>query len=146
MTEYLSRTFLVNFSNSALSAFPAFLLISGSLISVRNGLRSRNILPIPLGLQLRLLPITFLNRTWTFRSQDPDIATEYTEFIVISLVGWVCQPDRMDLIHCRLKQNFYLSKLFAIGMVTIWNFFANYYITFAIKIIFLNRQREICSV
>jgi hypothetical protein len=35
------------------------------------------------------------------------------------------------LIHGKLKYNFYLSKLFAIGMVTIWNFFANYYITFA---------------
>ena len=72
-----------------------------------------------------------LNRTWTFKSQDPDIATEYTEFLVISLVGLGIANLIVWLVHSRFKQNFYLSKLFAIGVVTIWNFFANYYITFA---------------
>ena len=73
----------------------------------------------------------FLNRTWTFKSQNPDVATEYTEFFIISLVGLGIANLIVFLIHGRLNQNFYLSKLFAIGMVTIWNFFANYYITFA---------------
>jgi putative flippase GtrA len=34
------------------------------------------------------------------------------------------------LIVSKLKHNFYLSKFFAIIVVTIWNFFANIYFTF----------------
>jgi putative flippase GtrA len=34
------------------------------------------------------------------------------------------------LLVSRLRINFYLSKLFAIGVVTIWNFLANVLITF----------------
>jgi putative flippase GtrA len=59
------------------------------------------------------------------------VAREYTEFLVISLVGLGLANLIVWLIHGKGKQNFYLSKLFAIGVVTIWNFFANYYITFA---------------
>ena len=74
-----------------------------------------------------------LNRVWTFRSQDPNIALEYTEFLLISLVGLGLNNLILWVIHSRLGMNFYLSKLFAIGVVTIWNFLANYYITFAGK-------------
>ena len=34
------------------------------------------------------------------------------------------------LLADRMRMNFYLSKLFAIGTVTVWNFFMNYYFTF----------------
>jgi len=31
----------------------------------------------------------------------------------------------------RFKMNFYVAKVFAIAVVTIWNFFANLYVTFS---------------
>jgi len=34
------------------------------------------------------------------------------------------------LLNDKLKFNFYLSKLIAIGVVTIWNFVMNFIITF----------------
>jgi putative flippase GtrA len=34
------------------------------------------------------------------------------------------------LLHGKLKLNFWLSKVAAIGIVTIWNFTMNYFFTF----------------
>jgi putative flippase GtrA len=70
------------------------------------------------------------NRFWTFHSENPRIATEYMSFIIISAIGLVINNLIIFLLNEKIKLNFYLSKLFAIGVVTIWNFFMNYMITF----------------
>jgi putative flippase GtrA len=71
-----------------------------------------------------------LNRFWTFHSLNPRIVTEYTSFILISLAGLLINNFIIFLLNDKMKMNFYLSKLCAIGVVTIWNFFMNYMITF----------------
>jgi putative flippase GtrA len=70
------------------------------------------------------------NRFWTFHSENPRIATEYMSFILISAVGLAINNLIIFLLNEKMKLNFYLSKLFAIGVVTVWNFFMNYLITF----------------
>jgi len=74
----------------------------------------------------------FLNRIWTFESANPNIALEYTQFIVISLIGLVINTAILYFLVSKLKMNFYLSKVFAIAVVTLWNFFANLLVTFAV--------------
>jgi putative flippase GtrA len=71
-----------------------------------------------------------VNRYWTFHSVNPRIATEYLSFISISLVGLAINNLVIYILNGRMKMNFYLSKLFAIGVVTLWNFCMNYLITF----------------
>nr|NQU90451.1 GtrA family protein [Bacteroidota bacterium] len=73
----------------------------------------------------------FFNRVWTFQSTNPEIAIEYSQFLVISLIGLGINTLILWLIVSKLKLNFYVSKFFAIMVVTIWNFFANLYFTFA---------------
>lgn len=73
-----------------------------------------------------------LNRIWTFESTNPNIALEYTEFITISLIGLVINTAILYLLVSKLRMNFYLSKVFAIAVVTLWNFFANLLVTFAV--------------
>jgi putative flippase GtrA len=68
------------------------------------------------------------NRLWTFSSNNPKIIVEYSTFIIISLAGLAINNLFLYLFEKRLK--FYPAKLFAIGVTTIWNFFANYYFTF----------------
>jgi len=70
------------------------------------------------------------NRIWTFQSHNPQIATEYGKFFLISIIGLAINTGILWLIVTKAKQNFYLSKLFAIAVVTIWNFVANYLYTF----------------
>jgi putative flippase GtrA len=131
MTEYLSRTFLVKFIKFGIVGFSGVFIDFGTTYICKEWLKIQKYIANSIGFTVAASSNYILNRTWTFKSQDPDIATEYTEFIVISLVGLGIANLIVWLIHGRFKQNFYLSKLFAIGVVTIWNFFANYYITFA---------------
>lgn len=70
------------------------------------------------------------NRIWTFQSQGTEIVREYSSFFVISLVGLGINNAVIYLLHDRLKLNFYLAKILAIGVVTLWNFGMNYLFTF----------------
>jgi len=72
----------------------------------------------------------FLNRIWTFESTNPEIMLEYGEFLLISLIGLLLNTLILYLVVCKLKIKFYIAKIFAIGMVTVWNFFANVLFTF----------------
>ncbi len=72
-----------------------------------------------------------LNRIWTFQSLNPNVAVEYTEFIIIALIGLVINTLILWVLVSRWQMNFYLSKVFAIAVVTVWNFFANLFVTFA---------------
>lgn len=71
-----------------------------------------------------------LNRIWTFESTNPEIMLEYGEFLLISLIGLLLNTLILYLVVSKVKINFYVAKIFAIGMVTVWNFFANVLITF----------------
>ena len=72
-----------------------------------------------------------LNRFWTFHSVDPAAITQFGKFLSIALVGLIFNNLIIYLLNDRLKLNFYLSKIFAIGAVSLWSFFANYIYTFA---------------
>jgi putative flippase GtrA len=70
------------------------------------------------------------DRYWTFHSINPRVITEYLSFISISIIGLAINNMVIYLLNEKMKINFYLAKLFAVGVVTIWNFFMNYVITF----------------
>ena len=54
---------------------------------------------------------------------------EFGTFFIISLIG--LGINNLVLYILEKKMNFYLAKLFAIGVTMIWNFSANYFITFS---------------
>jgi len=72
----------------------------------------------------------FLNRFWTFQSENTQVATEYISFVLISIVGLGINNSVVYILTERVRLNFYLSKLFAVAVVTIWNFSMNCLITF----------------
>ncbi len=82
----------------------------------------------------------YLNRIWTFSSIDPEIAREYFTFLGISVVGLaintlilyiLLERVKLPVFARESKMRFYLSKLAATAVVTIWNFFMNFFITFS---------------
>ncbi len=131
MTEYFSQTFLVKFIKFGIVGFSGVFIDFGITYICKEWLKIQKYVANSIGFIIAASSNYFFNRTWTFRSQNPEIAREYTEFFVISLVGLGLANLIVWLVHGKGKQNFYLSKLFAIGVVTLWNFFANYYITFS---------------
>lgn len=72
----------------------------------------------------------FLNRFWTFSYQGSGMLRQYAMFFLFSLIGLGLNNSIIYLLHGKGKLNFYLSKLFAIGVVTFWNFFMNYFFNF----------------
>jgi putative flippase GtrA len=72
----------------------------------------------------------FLNRYWTFESTDNHIATQFTKFLFVSLIGLGINNLLLYLLVKNTKLNFYLLKLMVIGIVFIWNYFANLLYTF----------------
>lgn len=89
----------------------------------------------------------FLNRIWTFRSKDKQVGVEYLKFLAVSIVGlginngvlWLSSrlwPDAYNASINLLGMDidvFYLFKLLAIAITTIWNFFGNMLFTFRKK-------------
>ncbi len=71
-----------------------------------------------------------LNRVWTFESKNPEVMLEFSEFFIVSLIGLALNTLLLWILVSKFKVNFYIAKVFAIALVTIWNFFANVLITF----------------
>jgi len=72
-----------------------------------------------------------LNRYWTFQSHDPQAFQQFGKFFAIAFIGLLFNNFIIYILNDKLKINFYIAKVFAIGAVSIWNFFANYIYTFA---------------
>ena len=133
MSEILSRAFLFKFIKFGIVGFSGLFVDFGITYICKEWLKIQKYISNSIGFITAATSNYILNRVWTFESKDPNIALEYTEFLAISLIGLGLNNLILWIIHSRLGMNFYLSKLFAIGVVTIWNFLANYYITFAGK-------------
>lgn len=73
----------------------------------------------------------FFNRIWTFHSQNPKVALEFTNFILIAGLGLGINSFVLWILNTKYNLNFYFAKLLAIIVTTIWNFSANYLYTFA---------------
>lgn len=72
-----------------------------------------------------------LNRIWTFESHNPAVFNEYSRFILVAAIGLGINTLVLWFLVSKLKWNFYLSKLFAIAVVTVWNFTINLLFTFS---------------
>ena len=74
----------------------------------------------------------FFNRIWTFHSQNPKVALEFTNFILIAGLGLGINSLVLWILNTKFNLNFYFAKLLAIVVTTLWNFSANYLYTFAV--------------
>ena|SRR5690554_816434 len=71
-----------------------------------------------------------LNKFWTFQTYKNEMLFEYISFVSIALVGLAINNLIIYFLTNKYQINFYLSKIIAIIIVTIWNFLANYFYTF----------------
>lgn len=83
-----------------------------------------------IGFMLAATSNYILNRIWTFESDNPEVGREYFSFFIVSVIGLGLNNLILFLLHEKGKMNFYLAKAFAIALVTLWNFVANYFFTF----------------
>jgi putative flippase GtrA len=79
-----------------------------------------------------------LNRIWTFRSKEKQVAVEYLKFILVSVIGLGVNNGTLWLTGHLLPSwnddwRFYILWIFAVGVTTLWNFFGNMLFTFKQK-------------
>ena len=74
-----------------------------------------------------------INRYWTFSdSTVHDTPRQFTSFAGIALIGLGLNNLIVYFFHKKAGLNFYVSKLIAIAIVFLWNYFANIYFTFKV--------------
>jgi putative flippase GtrA len=74
----------------------------------------------------------FLNRHWTFRSNGSR-RKQLPVFFIIAIIGVTLNNSIMYAGVEQFGIWYIYSKIIATGIVTIWNFFGNKYLTFKIK-------------
>ena len=130
MSEILNQAFITKFIKFGIVGFSGLFVDFGITYITKEWFKVPKYLANAIGFSVAATTNYFLNRIWTFQSHDPKIAMEFSLFFGISLIGLAINTLILWTLVSKFKLNFYLSKLFAIGVVTIWNFLANYFITF----------------
>jgi len=130
MFDFLTSSFILKFLKFAAVGFSGLLVDYAFTYIFKEFVKVQKYVANSIGFTIAASTNYILNRVWTFESENPDIAVEYTEFLLISIVGLGLNNLILWLIVSKFKINFYLAKFFAICVVTLWNFLANFFITF----------------
>ncbi|RQO66473.1 glycosyl transferase family 2 [Pedobacter sp. KBW06] len=72
----------------------------------------------------------YLNSSWTFGKAKKLSFSLYLTFIGVSAIGLLFHSVIIYVVHQHLHHEFYLSKCLATVLVFLWNFGANYFVTF----------------
>lgn len=130
MVDILTREVAWKFVKFGIVGFSGVLVDFGFTYMSKEWLKIQKYVANAIGFTIAASSNYFLNRWWTFHSQNPQIAEEYGRFLFISLIGLGINTLVLWLLVSRGRYNFYLAKLFAIAVVTIWNFIINLNYTF----------------
>jgi len=110
--------------------FSGMILDFGTTWILKEKFRINKYISNSIGFILAATTNYMLNRYWTFHSLNKQVATEYLSFMLIAIAGLGINNLVIFLLHDKLNWNFYISKVFAVGVVTVWNFGLNYQFTF----------------
>ncbi|MBN2173047.1 MAG: GtrA family protein, partial [Bacteroidales bacterium] len=124
MSEYLSWAFIWKFIKFGIVGFSGVFVDFGFTFIFKEWLKIPKYVANAIGFSIAASSNYLFNRIWTFHSHDPQILAEYTQFLAISIIGLGINTLVLWILVSKYKKHFYLSKLFAIGVVTIWNFLA----------------------
>ncbi|PZP47173.1 MAG: glycosyl transferase family 2 [Pseudopedobacter saltans] len=73
----------------------------------------------------------WLNTVWTFRDRmGSNVWLQGSLFLLVSLSGLLFNTLVLKMLNYFFANQFYLNKLLAIGVVFIWNFLLNNFVTF----------------
>lgn len=130
MLDFLTEEFIAKFIKFAVVGLSGVFVDFGFTWLCKEKIGIQKYVSNGIGFTIAASTNYILNRIWTFQSTDPEIAIQYAKFLVISLIGLGINTLILWLLVQKSKMNFYVAKLFAIGVVTIWNFLANLLYTF----------------
>lgn len=110
----------------------------GILWLLNSGLGAPALLSKTVGFVCAATSNYFLNRIWTFRSQEKRVGVEYVKFFGVSVVGLGINLLTLHLLMRAFPDwdggwRLLILNLGAIAVGTLWNFFGNLMFTFRTK-------------
>lgn len=126
----INKLFILKFLKFCLVGFSGMIIDFGTTWLLKEKIKINKYIANSCGFALAASSNYLWNRIWTFQSQSEHITTEFLSFFIISLMGLGLNNLVLWILSDKLKQNFYLSKVFAVGIVTLWNFGMNFIFTF----------------
>ncbi len=130
MNSVLNQAYFFKFIKFGIVGFSGLFIDFGITYIAKEKLNIPKYIANAIGFLLAATSNYILNRVWTFQSKNPEVMVEFTEFFIISVIGLGINTLLLWILVSKFKVNFYLAKVFAIGLVTMWNFLANAFITF----------------
>jgi len=130
MFDFFNRTFILKFLKFGTVGLSGVLVDFGITYTCKEIIKIPKYVSNAIGFTVAAIWNYFFNRIWTFQSHDPEITYEFLRFFSVSLIGLGINTLILWLLVSKIKMNFYVSKLFAIGTVMIWNFVINLLVTF----------------
>jgi putative flippase GtrA len=129
--SYFTEAFILKFIKFSLVGFSGVFVDFGTTFICKEVLKIQKYVANTCGFALAATTNYFMNRVWTFHSTNPNIMLEFTRFFIIALIGLFINLLIIWTMTGKFKVNFYVSKLVATLLVTLWNFLINAYYTFA---------------
>jgi len=130
MMQFFTQDILLKFMKFGAVGASGVLVDFGFTYLCKEKIKMQKYVANAIGFTLAASSNYFLNRWWTFHSNNPELALEYSKFLFFSLIGLGMNTTVIWFLVSKYNRNFYISKLFAIGVVTVWNFFVNLMFTF----------------
>jgi putative flippase GtrA len=131
LNQLVTKVFLLKFIKFCIVGFSGVFIDFGTTYFFKEVLKVQKYFANAIGFTLAATTNYILNRVWTFHSTNPKVLLEFSRFFVIALIGLGINSTIIWLMNGKFKVNFYLSKLVATVVVTLWNFLINAYFTFA---------------
>ena len=131
LQSFFTEAFLLKFIKFSLVGFSGLFVDFGMTFFCKEVLKIQKYLANTFGFTLAATTNYIMNRLWTFQSTNPNVVLEFTRFFFIALIGLCINLLIIWAMNGKFKVNFYVSKLLATVVVTLWNFLINAYYTFA---------------
>lgn len=131
MDSFFTEVFILKFIKFCIVGFSGVFVDFGITFISKEFLKIQKYVANSCGFVMAASSNYLMNRIWTFHSTNPNVALEFTRFFIIALIGLLINLLIIWALTGKFKVNFYLSKLVATIVVTLWNFLINAYYTFA---------------
>jgi putative flippase GtrA len=131
MNSLITKTLLLKILKFGVVGFSGMIIDFSSTYLCKEILKIHKYISNAIGFTLAASWNYVFNRIWTFESHNPHIGYEFTRFFIVSLIGLGINTLILWLLVSKFKQHFYVSKLFAIAVVMVWNFVVNWLVTFS---------------
>lgn len=126
----LDSDFLSKFIKFGIVGFSGIFVDFGVTYLLKEKLKIHKYLANSSGFIAATISNYLFNRYWTFDTGEEAQLYQFGKFFGIAMIGLLFNNLIIYLLNDKLKLNFYVAKVFAIVVVSLWNFFANYLYTF----------------